>query len=169
MNGPPSSGQQVNAGSRSSLTSCVTRFGDGSRRHAACSHLEQLEADVACAPELCRRRRHDRLDQLHDSSNQAQRPLAERHLGPPGGPEQIGDEAEVGSLDVGKEQRRSAARDDAPMDLRDFEMWIDLRLHRDEVIVTAKLVEKGAEVGEGQGLGCRAWSLLSPSASALGP
>ena len=37
---------------------------------------------------------------------------------------------------------------DAAMDLGGFEVGIDRRLHRDEVAVTAKLVEKRAEIGE---------------------
>jgi hypothetical protein len=41
------------------------------------------------------------------------------------------------------------------MDLSDLEMWIDLRLHRDEVIVTVEAIEKRAEVGEGQVYGSR--------------
>jgi hypothetical protein len=34
------------------------------------------------------------------------------------------------------------------VNLCDFEIWIDLGLHRDEVVVTAKLVEKCAEIGK---------------------
>jgi hypothetical protein len=37
------------------------------------------------------------------------------------------------------------------MDLGDFQLWIDLRFHRDEVTVTANLVEKRAQVWKRHG------------------
>ena len=118
-------------------------FGDPPR-----ADLDQLAADVARAPQRRRRRRQQRLGQLDEPPDQPQRPLAERQLGAAGGAEQIGDEPEIGALDVGEEQRRSAGRDDAAVNLGGFEMGIDRRLHRDDVVVTAELVDEGAEIGK---------------------
>jgi hypothetical protein len=130
-------------------------LGYRSRRYAPCPDLEELEPNVARTPQLRGRGRHDRLDQLHHASNQAKGAFPKRQLGPLGGAEEVRDETEVRSLDIGKEQRGTAARYHASMDLSDLEMWIDLRLHRDEVIVTVKAIEKRAEVGEGQVYGSR--------------
>jgi hypothetical protein len=47
------------------------------------------------------------------------------------------------------------------MDFGDFEVGIDRSLHRDDVIVTAKLVDERAKIGETQ--------FGTVSASALGP
>ena len=118
---------------------------------ASRADLEQLGADVARVPELARRRRQQRLGELDEPTNQPQRPIAKRQLGAASGAEQIGDEPEVRALDVGEQQRRTAGRDHAAMDLRDFEVGIDLRFDRDKVVVTAKLVEKRAEIGERHG------------------
>ena len=123
-------------------------IGDRSALDAPRADLEQLDADIPRLPELARRRRQQRLGQLDEPADQPQRPLAKRELGAASGAEQIGDEPEVGALDVGEEQRGTARRDHAPMNLGGFEMGIDLRFDRDEVIVTAKLVEKRAEIGE---------------------
>ena len=122
MNGPPSSGQEVSAGRRSSRTSDVTRSMTGPLGTPPRADLEQLEADVARAPELAGRRRQQRLGQLDEPPDQPQRPLAERQLGAPRRAEQIGDEPEVGAGDVGEEQRRAAGRDHAAMNLRGFEV-----------------------------------------------
>ena len=151
MNGPPSSGQHVSAGSRSSRTSRRDALDDRPALHAPRADLEQLAADVARAPQLAGRRRQQRLGQLDEPPNQPQRPLAERQLGAARGAEQIGDQPEVGALDVGEEQRRTAGGDHAAVDLRRFEMRIDRRLHRDEVVVTAKLVDERAEIGKRHG------------------
>ena len=148
MKGPPSSGQHVSAGSRSSLTSCVTRSVTGPVPWPASADLEQFHPYVARTPQLCGGGRHDCLDELDDASNQTERALTERHLGAASRAEQVGDESKSRTLDVGEEERGSAAGNDAPMNLCDLEMGIDLGLHRDEVPVTAKLVEKSAEVWE---------------------
>jgi hypothetical protein len=123
-------------------------LGHWSRRHGPRAYLEKLETNIACPPQLCRCRRHDGLDQLHQPANQAERALAERHLGTLRRTKQIGDETEIRTLDVGEQQRGSAARYDTSMDLGDFKVGIHLRLHRNEVIVTAKPIEKRAEVGK---------------------
>ena len=145
MNGPPSSGQDVIAGRRSSRTSRVTRSVTGPERHAPHADLEQLAADVARAPQLRRRRRQQRLGQLDEPPDEAQRPLAERQLGPPRRAEQIGDEAEVGALDVGEEQRRTAGGDHAPVDFRDLEVRIDRGVDRDDRRVTVEAVDERLE------------------------
>ncbi len=108
--------------------------------------LEQLGADVARVPDLARRRRQQRLGQLDEPANQSQRPIAERHLGAARRAKQVRDEPEVGALDVGEQERGTARRDHAAMNLRGFEVGIDLRFDRDKVVVTAKLVEKRAQI-----------------------
>jgi len=123
-------------------------LGHWPNRDASRPHFQELEPDITCAPQLGRRGRHDRLDQFHHASYQAERALAERHLGTFRRAKQIGDETEIRSFDVGEEQRGATASYDASMDLCDFKVRIDLRLHRDEVIVTAQPIEKRAEVGE---------------------
>ncbi len=116
--------------------------------HAPRTDLQQLAADVARIPELSRRRRQQRLREVHDASNQPQRPFAERHLGAAGRAEQIRDEPEVGTFDVGEEQRGTVRGNHTPMNLRRFEVGVDLRVDRDKVVVPAKLVEERAEVSE---------------------
>ena len=41
-----------------------------------------------------------------------------------------------------------AGGDDATVNLGGFEVGIDRRLHRDDVVVTAELVEEGAQIGK---------------------
>ena len=149
MNGPPSSGQHVTIGSRSSRTSSVTTSSTGPlRRRGACRRARSSQRDVARAPQLGRRRRQQRLGEMHEPLDQPQRPLAERQLGAAGGAEQIGDERKVGAGDVGEEQRRTAGGDDAAMDLRGLEIGIDRRGDLDEVVVAAQPIEKRAEIGK---------------------
>ena len=97
-------------------------------------------------------------------ANQPQRPLAERHLGAASRAEEIRDQPEVRALDVGEEQRGTARGNHTAVNLRGFEMRIDLRFDRDKVVVTAKLIEKRAEIGKRQASWLRAFL-----ASALGP
>ena len=126
----------------------MTRSVTGPARHAPHADLQQLAADVARAPQLAGRRRHQRLGQLDDPPDQAQRPLAEGELGPPRRAEQVGDEAEVGALDVGEQQRRTAGRDHAAVDLGDLEARIHGRVHRDDRAVTVEVLEERAEIGK---------------------
>ena len=134
--------------------------------------LEQLAADVARVPHLARCRRQQRLGELDEPANQPQRPLAKRHLGAAGGAEEIRDEPEVGAFDVGEEQRRTARRNHTAVNLRRFEMRIDLRFDRDKVVVTAKLVEERARSGTTEWIQCRLTYTLPtslPCRRALGP
>ncbi len=149
MNGPPSSGQQVTIGSRSSRTSSVTtsRTGPVPTAGAVPTRAARI-ADVARAPQLGRRRRQQRLGEVDEPLDQLQRALAEGELGAARGAEEIGDERKVGAGDVGEEQRRATGGDDPAMDLRGFEMGIDRRRDLDEVVVAAQAIEKGAEIGE---------------------
>jgi hypothetical protein len=87
---------------------------------------------------------------MHHTANQPKRSLAKRHLGTASGAEEIRDQPEAGTFDVGEKQRGTASGNDAPVDLRSFEMGIDLRFDRDKVVVTAKLVEKYAEIRKRQ-------------------
>ena len=148
MNGPPSSGQHVSAGRRSSRTSPVTRSTTGPLGTRRVPTLKQLAADVARVPQLAGCRRQERLGQLHDAANEPERPLAEGQLGAARRAEQIGDEPEVRALDVGEEQRRTARGNHAAVNLRHLEMRIDRRFDRDKVVVTAKLVDERAEIGK---------------------
>jgi hypothetical protein len=81
---------------------------------------------------------------LDDAPNETKRPIAKCELGSVRRAEQIRDQPEVGPGDVGEKKSGTAGRDDAAVNLGHLEMWIDPRLHRDEVIVTAKLVDEGA-------------------------
>ena len=155
MNGPPSSGQHVSAGSRSSRTSARDAIDDRPALHAPRADLEQLATDIARVPQLSGCRRQQRLGEMNEATNQPQRPLSERHLGAASRAEEIGDEPEVRARDVGEEQRRTARGDHAAVNLRGFEMRIDRRFDRDEVVVTAKLVEKRAKVRERHVVGLR--------------
>ena len=94
MNGPPSSGQHVTTGSRSSRTSRVTTSSTGPPPLPPHADAQQLDADIARAPQLRRRRRQQRFGQVHEPLDQPQRALAEGELGAPRGAEQIGDERE---------------------------------------------------------------------------
>ena len=124
MNGPPSSGQQVIAGSRSRLTSDVTFSVD----RPACT----LRVPTFSSSSPTSRAPHSFAGvggnsvsaSSHEAADQPQRPLAECQLGAPRGAEQIGDEARRSDCprDVGEEQRRSAGCDDATMNFGDFEM-----------------------------------------------
>ena len=92
MNGPPSSGQRRD--DRQPIEPHVGRdtLGDRPARDAPRADLEQLEPDIARAPQLAGRRRQQRLRQMHEPLDQPQRPLAERQLGAPRRAEQVGDE-----------------------------------------------------------------------------
>jgi hypothetical protein len=57
-------------------------------------------------------------------------------------------QAEAGAGDVLEQQRRTAGGNHPAVDLRRLEMRRDRRLHRDEVSVTAKAIEKRPEVGK---------------------
>jgi hypothetical protein len=81
---------------------------------------------------------------MNETTNQPRRPLTERHLGAASRAEEICDQPEVRARDVGEEQRRTARGNHTAVNLCCFEMRIDRRFDRDEVVVTAKLVEKGA-------------------------
>jgi hypothetical protein len=123
--------------------------------------FDQLEADVARAPQLAGRRRQQSLRKMDDPLDQPQRPLAEGELRPRRAAEQVGDQPEFRALDVGEEQGGTAGGDHAAMDLRDLEIRIDRRVHRDDRTVTTERVEKGAEIREAQ--------FASALASAEGP
>ena len=47
-----------------------------------------------------------------------------------------------------EEERWTAGGDHATMNLRDFQMGINSRLHRDEVFVTAEPLDEGAQIRE---------------------
>src|SRR6185503_2942485 len=85
---------------------------------------------------------------MNETTNQPQRPLTERHLGAACRAEEICDQPEVRARDVGEEQRRTARGNHTAVNLRRFEMRVDRRIDRDKVVVTAKLIEKRAQVGE---------------------
>jgi hypothetical protein len=123
---------------------------DRSGRHLARTDLDQIAGDVARVPQGGRARRQQRVGQLHEAADEAQRALAERALRAARRAKQVGDEAEIGSRDIREEQRRPAGRDHPPVDLRGFEVRIDAGLHRNEVIVTAELVDKRSEVWKRQ-------------------
>ena len=110
--------------------------------------LEQIEANVAGAPELRRRRRQQRFSQVHEALDEGERPRAERQLGATRGAEQVGDERKIRALHVREQQRRPAGGDHAPMNLRGFEVGIDRRADFNELPIAAKLIEEGAEIAE---------------------
>ena len=113
-------------------------FGDRPARAALQADLQQLEADVARAPDLGRRRRQQRLGQVHEPLDQPKRPLAEGELGAARRAEQVRDERKVRARDVAEDQRRPAGGDHAAMDLGGFEIRIDRRVDLDDVVVAAK-------------------------------
>ena len=83
--------------------------------------LQQFQADVARAPQLRRRRRQERLGEMHDALDERERARAERELRAARRAEQVGDERKRRALDVGEQQRRPAGGDHAAMDLRGLE------------------------------------------------
>ncbi len=122
-------------------------LGDRTARPALQADLQQFEADVACAPELGRRRRQHGLGQLHEPLDQPERPLAERQLGAARGAEQVRDQRKIRARDVAEEQRRPAGGDHAAMDLGRFEIRIHRRVYLDDVVGAAEVVDERAEVG----------------------
>jgi hypothetical protein len=114
----------------------------------ATSDLEQLQSDVAGAPQPSRTRRKQFLGELNDSPNQLHGPLAERNLRPPGGAKQVGDEPEVRPNHVCKEKRRSTGCYDAPMDLGDFKSRVYRGIDSNEIVRTTELIDEGSKVGE---------------------
>src|SRR5439155_13730375 len=75
----------------------------------------------------------------------------------PRGAEEIGDEPEwrpgsgirdAGSDDVREQQRGTTSGDHTAVDFRGFEMTIDRRLHRDDVVVTLEAIDECAEIRE---------------------
>jgi hypothetical protein len=128
-------------------------LGHRTAAHATRADFQQLDADVSRGPQLSRRRRQQRFGELHDTSDEPQRPFAERELGATCGPEQIGDQSERRALHVGEEQRRSAGGDHTPMDLGNFEVGIDGSVHRNDIVVTAESLDERAEIGKRAHLG----------------
>ena len=113
---------------------------DGALRHPASSDLDQVQCDVARTPQRRRARRQQGFGKLDGAPHQSQRPLAEGPFRATRGAEQIRDQTEIGLGDVVEKQRRSPGGDDAAVNLRRFQMGIDLASTRDEVVVTAKLI-----------------------------
>jgi hypothetical protein len=68
---------------------------DGALRHSAHAHLQQVEADVARAPQCCRRRRQHRLGEFDQAADQAKWALAKSKLGPSGRAKEARDQPEV--------------------------------------------------------------------------
>ena len=91
---------------------------------------------------------HEGFHELHEPSDQPERPLTECELGTAGCAEEIRDQREVGALDVAEDQRRTARGDHAPMDLRGLEIRVDRCGHLDDVARAAKDVDERAEVGD---------------------
>ena len=92
---PPSSGQHVSTGRRSSRTSEVMLSTIGPCRDPAAPDLEQLESNVAGVPQPGRARREQLLGQLNDPPDQSHGPLTECHLRPPRRAKQVGDQPEI--------------------------------------------------------------------------
>ena len=65
--------------------------------------------------------------------------------------EEIGDQREIGALDVGEQQRRSTGGNDAAMNLRRFEIGIDGHLDGDEVAQLPETMQERSEIGKGHG------------------
>jgi hypothetical protein len=128
---------------------------------------QRRAGEIARPPQLPRRRRQQRLRRLDQAADQAQRPIAERQLGAPRGAEEVGGQREIGALGVGEQQRRPAARDHPPVDLRRLEPWIDRRLDDGQVAIAAQAVEEGAEVGEAGGGHRGSLSIATRVAAAL--
>ena len=78
-------------------------FSNGAGRQAFRADLEQVEANVARAPQLGGRWRQHRFRQVDDALDEVQRPLAERQLRTPGRAEQVGHQRESRALDVGEQ------------------------------------------------------------------
>src|SRR6185295_347951 len=121
---------------------------DGPRAAAPGADPEQLASHVAGAPELSRRRGQQRLRQVRQPLNEAQRPPAEGHLRAPPRAEQVRHERHLGSHRVGEQQGRSVGRDHAAVDLGRLETRVDGNGHGRQVALAAKLVEEGPQVGE---------------------
>jgi len=114
--------------------------------NASRADFQQLGAHVSRTPELSGRRREQRLRQLYDPSYQPQRALAEGKFRTAGRTKQVRDQTKRRPGDVGEQQRRTAGRDDAPMNLGDFEVAIDGRVNGDDVAVGAKTVDERSEI-----------------------
>ena len=74
--------------------------------------------------------------------------LAKRYLRPASGAKQVGDQPEIGTCDVGKQERRPAGRDHASVNFRNLQPRLDASLHSDEVVGAAEVIEKRSEVGK---------------------
>jgi hypothetical protein len=77
---------------------------------------------------------------MNDALDQPQRPLAERKLRATRRAKEIRDEGKIGALDVGKEERRTARRDDAAVNFGGLEKRIDRRGNLDDVVVSPQPV-----------------------------
>ncbi len=88
------------------------------------------------------------LDELDGSTHELRRATAEGHLRPTSSAKEIGREREIAALDPGKQKRRSAGRDDPPMDLRHLEPRINRRFNLCNITVAAELRDKRSQVGE---------------------
>ena len=142
MNGPPSSGHVVIAGSRSSRTSLVTTSVTGPPEPRFRPTLSRSRPTSRAAPQLRRRRRQDRLGEVNQPVDQTKRPLAERELGASRRSEQIRDEREVRIRDVAKHERRTVGRDHAAMNLRRLLRRIDRGIDEDDVVVATERSRK---------------------------
>ena len=77
-----------------------------------------------------------------------QRTLTERQFRTPGGAEQVGRQAELRAAHVREQQRGTARRDHAAMDLGNLEVRIDRRFHGDDVVVVVETVDELTKVLE---------------------
>jgi len=124
---------------------------NGALRHPPSPDLEQIQRDVARTPQCWRARRHKGFGELDGAPHESQRPLAEGPFRTTRGAEQVCDQTEIGSSDVVEKQRRSPGGDDAAVNLGRFKMGIDHCLHRDDIVVTAKLIDERPQIGERHG------------------
>ena len=85
---------------------------------------------------------------MHEAFDEREWPRAERELGATCGAEQVRDERKIGAPHVREQQRRTAAGNHPPMNLRGFEIGIDWRADFDELPIATKLIEEGPQIAE---------------------
>jgi hypothetical protein len=119
---------------------------------ARCARLhadrQRFPCEIARAPELPERRRHQRFRELHEALDQPLRPRAERHLGAARGPEQVRHQREARSLHAREQQRGPARGDHAPVNLGHLESCGHGGIDDHEIAVAPKLIDEVAQVRE---------------------
>ena len=120
-------------------------FGDRPARAAAHPDAQQGCGDVARVPDLAQGRRDRGLGDVHQPFEELLSAVSEGELHPTRRSVEVRHKGELRALHIPEEERGSARRDDAAMDLGEFEIRIDLGGDLDDLVFAAELIDEASE------------------------